>query len=155
MPELLVSHQGRKYFSAVMRTERFTIGRSRENDLVLTGDDVSRRHLSIEKQECGYRIIDESVEGTFLNGERLTSSCLLKTRDKISVASWLVEFCDRVEDVETNRDHFSPTTEPADPVTKIAEVRSCISDDGISPVPTMLIVRDPKGGHARYPVRKK
>jgi pSer/pThr/pTyr-binding forkhead associated (FHA) protein len=56
------------------------VGRSPENDIVLSGDDasvVSSRHLEIRREGSFYRLFDlQSTNGTFVNGERVTEATL-------------------------------------------------------------------------------
>lgn len=62
---------------------QFTIGRARDNDLVLNGRTISQHHALIEQgmlKDCG------SANGTFLNGERITS-VELKEQDVIRFAN--------------------------------------------------------------------
>jgi pSer/pThr/pTyr-binding forkhead associated (FHA) protein len=48
-----------------------TIGRSTENDIVLSDTAVSRRHLRVERIGNGFRVHDEgSGNGTWLNGQK-------------------------------------------------------------------------------------
>lgn len=151
MAELYISHQGKKYFSATVRTERFAIGRSQENDLVLTGDGVSRRHARIEKRGDVYWLTDESAQGTFLNGKKLAGAEELKSRDRIGVDSWSIEFFERVD-----RACASPVpTGGREPVTNVIPDAEIGGGSVSDTMPNILIVRDPRGAHARYPVRKK
>jgi pSer/pThr/pTyr-binding forkhead associated (FHA) protein len=62
-----------------------TIGRQRDNDIVVEDGElvVSRRHCSIVVHASGKAEIFDfaSLNGTYLNGERLTVRCELKTDD--------------------------------------------------------------------------
>jgi pSer/pThr/pTyr-binding forkhead associated (FHA) protein len=68
-----------------------SIGRSRDNDIVLSSDCVSRQHVRIEKRDGDYFGIDlRSTNGTFVNDEavpfrerRLVPGDLLKVGDTI------------------------------------------------------------------------
>ena len=63
--------------------EQFTIGRAKDNDLVLSGRTISQHHAVIEQgilKDC------ESANGTFLNGERV-EACELKNQDVIRFAN--------------------------------------------------------------------
>jgi sigma-B regulation protein RsbU (phosphoserine phosphatase) len=62
----------------------FTIGRRAENDLQLTGKEVSREHAEIFKQDSHFVLRDkESRYGTFVNGERVTAEQRLASLDRI------------------------------------------------------------------------
>lgn len=62
---------------------QFTIGRAKDNDLVLSGKTISQHHACIEEgvlKDCG------SANGTYINGERITSR-ELKDQDVIRFAN--------------------------------------------------------------------
>ena len=53
-----------------MDKAQFTIGRAKDNDLVLSGKTISQHHACIEEgvlKDCG------SANGTYINGEGITS----------------------------------------------------------------------------------
>jgi phosphoserine phosphatase RsbU/P len=63
----------------------FTLGRQSDNDLVLLDSRISRRHAQVVQDGGGYLIEDAgSRHGTFVNGERITTSPL-KSGDQISL----------------------------------------------------------------------
>jgi diguanylate cyclase (GGDEF)-like protein len=56
---------GKRY---VLRKDALTIGRSRDNDLVMPSDSMSRRHARIEYRDGDVYVVDEgSTNGTFVN----------------------------------------------------------------------------------------
>ena len=58
--------------------ERFTMGRSATNDLVLRDTNISSRHAHIERRGTNLMIVDDnSTNGTFLNGNRVTAAALI------------------------------------------------------------------------------
>ena len=64
----------------------FTLGRQGDNDLVLLDNRISRRHAQILQTPEGFRIEDcGSRHGTFVNGDRVDDTRLLKGRDQISL----------------------------------------------------------------------
>jgi serine phosphatase RsbU (regulator of sigma subunit)/pSer/pThr/pTyr-binding forkhead associated (FHA) protein len=74
--------QGRR----VIRVDKdlFTIGRRSENDLQLTGKEVSREHAEIARQNGRFLLRDkESRYGTFVNGDRITGEQKLENLDRI------------------------------------------------------------------------
>ncbi len=74
--------QGRR----IIRVDKdlFTIGRRTENDLQLTGKEVSREHADIFRQGGQYMLRDkESRYGTFVIGERITTDTKLKNLDRL------------------------------------------------------------------------
>lgn len=48
-----------------------TLGRDAGSNVVVAGHDVSRQHAEIRADPEGYMLIDLSVNGTFVNGERI------------------------------------------------------------------------------------
>ncbi len=71
------------------------IGRSADNHIVLSGNTVSRLHLSVACREGVYWVNDKgSTYGTRLNSERLTGSAALKNGDRLQVGEYVLEFAD-------------------------------------------------------------
>jgi two-component system cell cycle response regulator len=72
----LQSELGRRY---VVDKPVLSIGRGRDNDIVLSSDAVSRRHNQIEQRGAQIFVVDlESTNGTFINddGRLLEERCL-------------------------------------------------------------------------------
>jgi pSer/pThr/pTyr-binding forkhead associated (FHA) protein len=61
------------------------LGRDAECDVVVPGTDVSRRHAEIVPTPAGYRVVDRSTNGTFVNGERVAGQRLLARGDVIRI----------------------------------------------------------------------
>ena len=74
--------------------EPLTLGRGEENDLVVTGEKVSRSHAQIEPRDGGVFVSDlGSRHGTAVNGEALGSEPrLLESGDAIELGGELVRF---------------------------------------------------------------
>ncbi len=71
------------------------LGRQSGCALVLLDDQASRRHAQVVPTDAGYEIEDlGSTNGTYLNGERLTSSTLLSHGDRIEVGHTVIRFLD-------------------------------------------------------------
>lgn len=69
--------------------QRITIGRAKDNDIVLDHPQVSRYHAVIERFGPRYRIRDlKSTNGTFVNGRRITKPLDLKEGDIIKIAAF-------------------------------------------------------------------
>jgi adenylate cyclase len=66
---------------------RFTIGRSSKSNLVVKSNQISRLHAELRALSGGlYCVIDcGSRNGTFVNGERVTGSRVLRDGDEIGV----------------------------------------------------------------------
>lgn len=71
-----------------------SIGRGEDNDVVVSGEKVSRRHARVERREDGAYVSDlGSRHGTTVNGEPLGSEPrLLESGDAIEVGGELVRF---------------------------------------------------------------
>jgi len=84
----LQSEIGRRY---VIENKALTIGRGRDNDIVLISDAVSRRHTRLELRSSDVFVIDlQSTNGTYINDDgriigerRLNRGDLLKVGDTI------------------------------------------------------------------------
>jgi pSer/pThr/pTyr-binding forkhead associated (FHA) protein len=75
---IIFDNQGRST-EVPVRSVRFTIGRSPDNDLALDDAGLSPRHALIENFDSIARISDcMSQGGTFLNGVPVTGACSLK-----------------------------------------------------------------------------
>ena len=66
-------------------------GRDAACDVVLDGDEISRRHAAILLGPVGYTVTDESANGTLVNdvpiGERA-----LEDGDRITIGETVLEF---------------------------------------------------------------
>lgn len=63
-----------------------SIGRSRENDVVVESPLVSRLHARVEPQEGGYAIVDAGASnGLFVNGRRVQGRQMLVSGDRIQL----------------------------------------------------------------------
>lgn len=72
-----------------------TVGRDPQNEVVIDHKLASRRHARFEKDEVGFYIRDlESTNGTYLNGQRITGSHLLRNNDEVWIADTVVVFRD-------------------------------------------------------------
>lgn len=73
--------------------ETSVIGRSKESALVIEDARVSRRHAMIRRQDDGFWYFDlGSVNGSLINGRRVTTSQLLVTGDRIRIADHCFRF---------------------------------------------------------------
>lgn len=71
--------------------DSITIGRSNENDVIIKDPYISKKHLSIVKDEEEYYLEDlNSANGTYLNGDRLMDAVKLNNGDRIQFGQ--VEF---------------------------------------------------------------
>ena len=83
---LCYSDSGGQHRIALER-EITSIGRSPDQDIVLQGPGVSRRHAVVLREGGGYTVVDcNSTHGTFLNGARIQRAAL-KPEDRLQLGS--------------------------------------------------------------------
>ena len=69
-----------------------TIGRSSESDLILRKNDVSRRHAKILLKDGYLILLDlQSENGTYVNGERISSPHVLKANDIVAIGDYKIQ----------------------------------------------------------------
>src|SRR6266576_3004368 len=71
---------GREY---VIAGASLVFGREAGCDVVVPGEDVSRRHAEIVQTPKGYLLVDSSTNGTFVNEERVEGQRILARADVI------------------------------------------------------------------------
>ncbi|HEY7513746.1 MAG TPA: SpoIIE family protein phosphatase, partial [Vicinamibacteria bacterium] len=86
---------------------RVTIGRSRESDIFLPDQWLSRHHAAIEERPDGYWVSDlKSKNGTLLNGEPIRDWKKLRAGDVITLGEHTLTFC--AEDSGEEEDEREP-----------------------------------------------
>jgi two-component system, cell cycle response regulator len=84
----------------VLDTEVTRIGRGSENQIVLDGDSVSRRHAHVEQRGSVWWAVDDgSTNGTFVNDEQIPQEMSLSNGDRIKVGPTIFKYL-AGEDVE-------------------------------------------------------
>jgi len=73
---------GREY---TVGTAPLSMGRDAGSDVVVAGSDVSRHHAEIRSDAAGYILVDLSVNGTHVNGQRIGKTHLLSRADVIRI----------------------------------------------------------------------
>ncbi len=73
---------GREYS---VGNEALVFGREAGADVVVPGDDVSRRHAEIRGTDAGYVLVDLSANGTYVNGARIADARPLVRGDVIRI----------------------------------------------------------------------
>jgi diguanylate cyclase (GGDEF)-like protein len=69
------------------------IGRGADNNIVLEGDSVSRRHAHIERRANRWYIVDDgSTNGTYLNEEQIPKEAALNNSDRVKVGPTILKF---------------------------------------------------------------
>ncbi len=73
--------------------ERVVIGRGRQCDLRLSGNNISRQHAVITRENGTYLLTDNgSLNGTFLNGEKIAQPTYIHDGDLIAVGNFNIRF---------------------------------------------------------------
>lgn len=72
-----------------LRPAGTTVGRDSNCDIVLSDDSVSRRHARLERRESGWWLVDESTNGTLVNGEPVKEG-RLRLDDQIHIGRVVV-----------------------------------------------------------------
>jgi pSer/pThr/pTyr-binding forkhead associated (FHA) protein len=75
---------GREY---AVGPEPLVFGRDASADVVVGGNDVSRHHAEIQTSAEGYVLHDLSVNGTYVNGQRIGPNQLLARADVIRIGN--------------------------------------------------------------------
>jgi adenylate cyclase len=100
MPTLHVTTTDGRISSVQLLKQETTIGRSKENDIVLLDHTVSRKHAKITRTDQGHLLSDlGSVNGTAVN-ETLIQSALLKHEDIIKIGLNTMIFLSRPQTVK-------------------------------------------------------
>jgi len=78
----------------VLQKEVTSIGRDRDNDIVLDSDSVSRRHAKLEHRDGHFFIIDlDSTNGTFVNDEpEPVSAYQLRRGDQVKIGDTIFKY---------------------------------------------------------------
>lgn len=92
MPNIhVVSNDGRVYDFPILKV-KVTIGRSKDSDIVLADNTISRNHAYITKNKEGYVLTDlGSFNGSKVNG-RAVQNIILKHEDQIEIGQTTLTF---------------------------------------------------------------
>ena len=92
MPEFRVVTGYGKGFKYTITEQVITIGRSKDNHIVLFDHTASRRHAKVRKTPDGYLLMDlDSHNGTHVNGSRVTSR-ILRHNDLVEIGTSVLSF---------------------------------------------------------------
>ena len=73
MPQIVIEQPGTPPMTIPLSAGEITLGRSEDNDVVLSADEVSRYHARISRNEGRTVVTDlKSLNGTYLNRQRIT-----------------------------------------------------------------------------------
>ncbi len=106
MAEIAIQTAGGTRERYPLGASRVTIGRSRESDIFLPDQWLSRHHAAIEERTDGYWVSDlKSKNGTLLNGEPVRDWHRLRPGDVITLGEHTLTFCaDDAGDEEDERE---------------------------------------------------
>jgi two-component system, cell cycle response regulator len=77
----------------VLDKPRIGIGRGADNQIVLEGDSVSRRHAHMERRTNRWWIVDDgSTNGTYVNEEQIAREQELNNSDRLKVGPTILKF---------------------------------------------------------------
>ncbi|MFN8093582.1 MAG: SpoIIE family protein phosphatase [Vicinamibacteria bacterium] len=94
MPEIAIQTAGGTRERYPLAKERVSIGRSRESDIFLPDQWLSRHHAAIEQREGAFWVGDlNSKNGTLLNGEPVRDWRRLRPGDVITLGEHTLTFC--------------------------------------------------------------
>jgi serine phosphatase RsbU (regulator of sigma subunit)/pSer/pThr/pTyr-binding forkhead associated (FHA) protein len=100
---------------------RVTIGRSRESDIFLPDQWLSRHHAEIRQRPDGHYLLDlGSKNGTLLNGGRIESELRLRDGDIITLGEHALTFS--TEEAEESDDDVDPIGTRIFPAREISDV---------------------------------
>jgi diguanylate cyclase (GGDEF)-like protein len=76
-----------------LRDSELRVGRGAENDVVLDGDSVSRRHARFEKKGLRWMCVDEgSTNGTYVGDDQIARERALANGDRIKVGGTIFKY---------------------------------------------------------------
>ena len=78
-----------------LRPGKLSLGRQSVNDVVISDEQASRRHADLEVTANGLLVTDNnSANGTFVNGTRVSSPQLLKPGDTLQIGTTVLKLVD-------------------------------------------------------------
>ena len=128
MPEITVQSSDGKKRRQPLERERVSIGRSRESDIFLPDQWLSRHHAEIRQRPDGHYLVDlGSKNGTLLNGSRLEGETRLKEGDVITLGEHTLTFS--FTDADETDDGFDPIGTRIFPARELSDVATRPSID--------------------------
>ena len=118
-----------------------TIGRLRHNDLVLPKTNVSKRHVKIVWKNQQFTVMDlRSTNGTFVNGQKITTPVALEPDDVVNVGDYAINV-----ELEQESDAFQEPAPPSPPMDEnTPPVLDALSEDAEAmPVDVLDGMEDP------------
>ncbi len=95
IPTLIVQRQDKPDEELQWEQPVLTVGRDPTNDLVIDHKLASRRHARFERDDAGFYVHDlDSTNGTYLNGQPISGTQLLRNNDEVGFVDTVVIFRD-------------------------------------------------------------
>ena len=91
-----------------------TIGRGPSSDIPVHSEDVSRSHAYLMRTPQGFLLVDSSLHGTYVNGERVQAQRLLTEGDVLQIGDRSFRFDLRA---------IEPIGDPAQLTSELSETR--------------------------------
>src|SRR5436309_3057222 len=96
MPEIVLKLGDTVLQTIVFDKDIMSVGRSRDNDVVVENLSVSRNHARIRRQNGKYVLTDlNSANGTYVNGVRVSKTEIVDD-DVISIGKHRMQFVNKV-----------------------------------------------------------
>jgi two-component system cell cycle response regulator len=77
----------------VLENNPTRVGRGAENQVILDGDSVSRRHAHFEQRSTSWLVVDDgSTNGTYCNDEQISREVVLKNGDRVKIGPTIFKF---------------------------------------------------------------
>lgn len=109
MAEIIVKFDDKVVERIVTEKKRISIGRTRENDIVLENRGVSRKHALIEMNDKAAVVIDnESLNGTFVNNRKISEE-VLRDEDIITIGKYQLVYHSEAHDEGDSAADFDGT----------------------------------------------
>jgi two-component system cell cycle response regulator len=81
---------GRRF---VLDSSVTSVGRGADNQIVLEGDSVSRRHAHFEKRGNQWHVVDDgSTNGTYVNEQQIPREAQLRNADRIKIGPTILKY---------------------------------------------------------------
>jgi pSer/pThr/pTyr-binding forkhead associated (FHA) protein len=105
-----------------------SFGRDAGSDVVVGGSEVSRQHAEIRNEPDGYLLVDLSVNGTYVNGERIGKTHVLARADVIRIGNDEFRFYADASIPSAPQPSAQPAAAPAASVSLPAGAAQRLSD---------------------------
>jgi len=135
MLKLVIREPGKQHREFQLKEEPYTLGRDKENDIVVSDETVSRRHAQIRFENGRFIIEDlKSTAGVHVNRKRIKQACILSVGDDIFIGSTEINIEEEKsqEDKTTSLDvHEDDKTKALSPKGRAGSTRRPAGDETV------------------------